>query len=151
MTAGCVNIRRWVTYNNREGRNGDKFRRLSPDVGKRGSADSVAEPAARQLDCYVRMSRSRKKTPVGSILVCGRTEKEDKRIWHQKLRSRDRRRLNDLVRKHVRGEVEELFGNFLATLPEDVSAPWFMRKEWRVRRTRDRFDTELEYLRWISK
>lgn len=97
------------------------------------------------------MSRSRKKTPVGSILVCGRTEKEDKRIWHQKLRSRDRRRLNDLVRKHVQGEVEELFGSFLATLPEDVSDPWFMRKEWRVRRTRDRFDAEPEYLRWIRK
>lgn len=100
---------------------------------------------------YVRMSRSRKKTPVGSILVCGWTEKEDKKLWHQKLRTRDRRRLNDLVRKHVSGEVEELFGNFLATLPEDVSDPLLMRKEWRVRWTRERFDTELEYMRWIRK
>lgn len=97
------------------------------------------------------MSRSRKKTPVGSILVCGWTEKEDKMRWHRKLRARDRRRLNDLVRKHMSGEVEELFGNFLATLPEDVSDPLLMRKEWRVRWTRDRFDTELEYLRWIRK
>lgn len=48
-------------------------------------------------------------------------------------------------------EVEELFGNFLATLPEEVSDPLFMRKEWRVRWTREYFDTELEYLRWIRK
>lgn len=48
-------------------------------------------------------------------------------------------------------EVEELFGNFLATLPEDVSDPLLMRKEWRVRWTRERFDTELEYMRWIRK
>ena len=88
---------------------------------------------------------------VGSILVCGWTEKEDKKSWHRKLRARDRRRLGDLVRKHGQGDVEELFGNFLATLPEDVSNPWVMRKEWRVRWTRDRFDTELEYLRWIRK
>ena len=104
-----------------------------------------------QRGFYVRMSRSRKKTPVGSILVCGWTEKEDKMRWHRKLRARDRRRLNDLVRKHMSGEVEELFGNFLATLPEDVSDPLLMRKEWRVRWTRDYFDTELEYLRWIRK
>ena len=97
------------------------------------------------------MSRSRKKTPVGSILVCGRTEKEDKKIWHQKLRACDRGRLNDLVRKHKQGDVEELFGNFLPTLPEDVSDPLLMRKEWRVRWTLDRFDTELEYMRWIRK
>ena len=97
------------------------------------------------------MSRSRKKTPVGSILVCGWTEKDDKKIWHQKLRARDRRRLNDLVRKHMSSEVEELFANFLATLPEDVSDPLQMRKEWRVRWTRDRFDTELEYMRRIRK
>ena len=96
------------------------------------------------------MSRSRKKTPVGSFYGCG-TEKEDKKIWHQKLRARDRRRLNDLVRKHMSGEVEELFGNFLATLPEDVSDPWFMRKEWRVRCPRNRFATELEDMRWIRK
>ena len=97
------------------------------------------------------MSRSRKKTPVGSILACGWTEKEDKQCWHRKLRARDRRRLNDLVRKHVSGEIEELFANFLATLPEDVSDPLLMRKEWHVRWTRDYFDTELEYLRWIRK
>lgn len=97
------------------------------------------------------MSRSRKKTPVGSILVCGRTEKEDKKIWHQKLRACDRGRLNELVRKPMRGDVEELFGNFLPTLPEDVSDPLLMRKEWRVRWTRNRFDTELGYIRWIRK
>lgn len=108
-------------------------------------------PATNQQGSYVQMSRSRKKTPVGSILVCGWTEKEDKKIWHQKLRVRDRRRLNDLVRKHMQGEVEELFANFFATLPEDVSDPLLMRKEWRVRWTRDRFGTELEYLRWIRK
>ena len=104
-----------------------------------------------QRGFYVRMSRSRKKTPVGSILVCGWTEKEDKMRWHRKLRARDRRRLNDLVRKHMSGEGEERFGNFLATLPEDGSDPLLMRKEWRVRWTCDRFDTELEYLRWIRK
>lgn len=115
------------------------------------SAGSAAELDFHQQGVYVRMSRSRKKTPVGSILVCGWTEKEDKKSWHRKLRARDRRRLGDLVRKHGQGDVEELFGNFLATLPEDVSNPWVMRKEWRVRWTRDRFDTELEYLRWIRK
>lgn len=97
------------------------------------------------------MSRSRKKTPVGSFYVCGGSEKEDKQCWHRKLRTRDRQRVKDLVQKHRQGEVEELFGNFLATLPEEVSDPLFMRKEWRVRWTRDRFDTELEYLRWIRK
>ena len=97
------------------------------------------------------MSRSRKKTPVGSFYVCGGSEKEDKQRWHRKLRARDRRQLKDLVRKHMSEEVEELFGNFLATLPEEVSDPLFMRKEWRVRWTREHFDTELEYMRWIRK
>lgn len=91
--------------------------RPAPSSRRRRSSGSVAGPATNQRGFYVRMSRSRKKTPVGSILVCGRTEKEDKKIWHQKLRTCDRGRLNDLVRKHKQGDVEELFGNFLPTLP----------------------------------
>lgn len=53
------------------------------------SAGSAAELDFHQQCVYVRMSRSRKKTPVGSILVCGWTEKEDKKSWHRKLRARD--------------------------------------------------------------
>lgn len=97
------------------------------------------------------MSRSRKKMPIGSFITIGWTEKGDKKIWHQQLRTRDRKRLNDLVRKNTRLSVEELFDGFLSTLPEDVSDPMLMQKEWRVMWTREFFENERDYKRWIGK
>lgn len=97
------------------------------------------------------MSHSRKKTPVGSFLKLGWTEKEDKKIWHRRLRSRDQARLNELVRRQTRQSVEDLFENFLPSLPREMSDTLLMRKEFRVRWSRKFFSSEREYQRWIAK
>ena len=39
------------------------------------------------------MSRSKRKTPIRSILVLGTSEKADKKRWHRRLRSREKESL----------------------------------------------------------
>lgn len=97
------------------------------------------------------MSRSRKKFPVRSFYVVYETEKRDKQIWHRRLRVKEHHRLRALVRRAQNCSAEDLFEGFLPVLVNDVSNPHFMQKEWRLLLTRDWFDTDLEYKRWIMK
>lgn len=61
------------------------------------------------------MSRSRKKTPIHGIAICV-SEKKDKRMWHGRMRSRERDRL-----------INDPEG--ITTHDRDVSDPWVMSKD----------------------
>lgn len=69
------------------------------------------------------MSRSRRKTPIFGMTNC-RSEYQDKRIWHGRLRAQARTKLATLV-------VDEFDG---AVIPEvrDVSNPWSMGKDGKL-------------------
>lgn len=61
------------------------------------------------------MSRSKKKTPIHGIAVC-ESEAKDKRIWHKRMRTRERDRL-----------ITDLEG--LSTDRREVSNRWTMGKD----------------------
>ncbi len=65
------------------------------------------------------MSRSFRKTPIHGL--CGSSEKEDKKIWHRKMRKAEHNKLATVNR--------EPDDEYITTLPEDVSNPWSMSKD----------------------
>jgi len=71
------------------------------------------------------MSRSRRKTPIFGIAVC-RSEKEDKKLWHQRLRARERTALSA-------ASPEALIG-YLPLLENQVSNVWAMGKDGHIYR-----------------
>lgn len=66
------------------------------------------------------MSRSRKKTPITSITTCC-SERKDKKIWHKRLRSRERTALTSVHHKD--------WDNYLPVLEKQVSNVWSMGKD----------------------
>lgn len=63
------------------------------------------------------MSRSRRKTPIIGHTTC-RSERDDKTIWHQRWRSRERAMLN--------GASPEKLDAYLPLLENQVSSVWWM-------------------------
>jgi hypothetical protein len=64
------------------------------------------------------MSRSRRKTPI--IGMAGnKSEKKDKKIWHSRMRARERDKLKSLIDPD----------NYITTLIQDVSNVWNMTKD----------------------
>lgn len=72
------------------------------------------------------MSNSYKKTPV-SGWTTAKSEKEDKRIWHKRMRSHTR----DLCQKCETLDEEELEG-MIFPVEHDVSDNWDMAKDGKV-------------------
>ncbi len=68
------------------------------------------------------MSRSYRKTPIHGF--CGSSEKEDKKIWHRKMRKAENNKLATVDREQT---------EYTTTLPEDVSNPWSMSKDGKCR------------------
>ena len=66
------------------------------------------------------MSRSNRKTPVFGIAT-GKSEKQDKQIWHSRLRSR--------VRTSLASIPPEQLDGYLAPFSNDVSSVWSMSKD----------------------
>ena len=79
------------------------------------------------------MSRSRRKIPVCSICCCD-SEKEDKRIWHRRMRLMSRHQLLEPDRDAV-----------LIPLTNEVGNVWEMRKDGKTR-----FDPR-EHPEWMRK
>lgn len=97
------------------------------------------------------MSRSHRKTPIRSILVCGISEKDDKARWHRRLRARDRRQLRALLRKTDCSPTGDTLDAFLPTHPREISNTILMRKEWRTYWLKTP-DTDPErYRKWLAK
>ncbi len=69
------------------------------------------------------MSRSRRKTLIFGITTC-RSEREDKRIWHGRLRSRERTTLQSTAPDTLEGHAP--------TSEKEVSNPWSMGKDGRT-------------------
>lgn len=70
------------------------------------------------------MSRSRRKTPIMGITTA-RSEREDKTIWHQRMRAHERTRLA----KVSLDEPDSL--DHVAVSEREVSNPWGMAKDGR--------------------
>lgn len=70
------------------------------------------------------MSRSYRKTNIGGI--AGSSEKQDKKIWHSRMRSHEKQRIIKGLKK------EEGFDNFVTTHFREVSNPWSMSKDGKV-------------------
>ncbi|WP_455233302.1 hypothetical protein [Geopseudomonas aromaticivorans] len=104
------------------------------------------------------MARSTRKTPIYGITTA-RSEAEDKRLWHGRMRASERERLH-----HALADPEA----HLTTLVREVSNRWSMdkdgrqwwpwhrqalRAEQRYSLNRDRPDTETIRLRqrWLAK
>ena len=66
------------------------------------------------------MSRSKRKTPVFGIATA-KSEKQDKQIWHSRLRSR--------VRTSLASIPPEQLDGYLAPFRNDVSSVWSMSKD----------------------
>lgn len=66
------------------------------------------------------MSRSRRKSPIGGNTLC-RSEKNDKKIWHQRLRTHERVALT--------GASKEELANHLPVLENQVCQVWTMGKD----------------------
>jgi len=107
------------------------------------------------------MSRSRRKTPMIGITTC-RSERADKTIWHQRLRTHERTGLT--------GADAERLEAWLPVSERQVSNPWSMGKDgrryvsareqaewakWRAERgrtARERSVLERRFLRkWMAK
>ena len=89
------------------------------------------------------MSRYFRKTPIHGL--CGSSEKEDKKIWHRKMRKAEQNKLATVNREPtvticvLVDEMEDFdyYANvdfdkleeYITTLPEDVSNPWSMAKD----------------------
>ena len=63
------------------------------------------------------MSRSRRKTPICDWFGC-RSEKDEKRVWHRRMRAMIRQRL-----------LEPDFDAILLPLPNEVETVWCMSKD----------------------
>ena len=68
------------------------------------------------------MSRSRRKTPIVGVTTC-RSEREDKKLWHQRWRSRERTALSSAS--------PEALSAHLPLLEHQVSNVWSMGKDGR--------------------
>ena len=68
------------------------------------------------------MSRSRQKTPIFGITTC-RSERQDKKIWHQRWRARERTALTS-------ASLDELEA-YLPLFENEVSNVWSMGKDGR--------------------
>ena len=66
------------------------------------------------------MSRSQRKTPVFGITTA-KSEKQDKQIWHSRLRSR--------VRTSLASIPPEQLDGYIAPFSNDVSSVWSMSKD----------------------
>jgi len=66
------------------------------------------------------VSRSRKKTPIFGI-ASAKSEKQDKQIWHSRLRSRLRTTLTAIPPGQLDG--------YIAPVNKDVSSVWSMAKD----------------------
>ncbi len=66
------------------------------------------------------MSRSRRKTPIVGYTTCS-SERQDKKIWHQRWRARERTALN--------GTNLDNFDAYLPMLENQVSSIWDMGKD----------------------
>jgi len=66
------------------------------------------------------MSRSRRKTPVFGI-ASAKSEKQDKKIWHSRLRSR--------IRTGLAAVQSEQLDGYIAPVSNDVSSVWSMAKD----------------------
>lgn len=75
------------------------------------------------------MSRSRRKTPIVGHTTC-RSERQDKKLWHQRWRTRERTALASAS--------SDVLGAYLPLLENQVSNVWSMAKDgrsfWPVRR-----------------
>lgn len=75
------------------------------------------------------MSRSRRKTPIVGMTNC-RSERQDKMIWHQRLRTHERTALASVSPKD--------FSEYLPLVENQVSSVWTMGKDghtyWSVTR-----------------
>lgn len=70
------------------------------------------------------MSRSYRKNNIGGI--AGSSEKQDKKIWHSRMRSHEKQRIIKGLTK------KEGFDNFVTTHFREVSNPWSMSKDGKV-------------------
>ena len=81
-----------------------------------------------ETDHYV-MSRSRRKTPIVGHTTCG-SEREDKKLWHQRWRTRERTALTSAS--------PEALSAHLPLLENQASSVWSMGKDgrsyWPVKR-----------------
>ena len=82
------------------------------------------------------MSRSYRKTPIHGF--CGSSEKEDKKIWHRKMRKAEHNKLATVDREPMAKDemwdfAVDLLEDYITTLPEDVSNPWSMAKDGKCR------------------
>lgn len=66
------------------------------------------------------MSRSRRKTPIFGHTTC-RSERQDKKLWHQRWRSRERNALANAS--------PEALASYLPLLENEVSNVWAMGKD----------------------
>lgn len=66
------------------------------------------------------MSRSYRKTPIIGITTC-RSERQDKKIWHKRWRTRERTTLATIS--------SEDLDSYLPSLEEEVSNTWNMGKD----------------------
>lgn len=84
------------------------------------------------------MSRSRRKTPIGGF--CGASsEKNDKKMWHSRMRARERDKLIKVrnIRPEplldmllvVQSSYSYMLEDYITTLPNDVSDIWDMAKD----------------------
>ncbi|BDJ88701.1 hypothetical protein FJMB80066_48900 (plasmid) [Enterobacter hormaechei] len=77
------------------------------------------------------MSRSRRKTPIVGHTTCG-SEREDKKLWHQRWRTRERTALTSAS--------PEALSAHLPLLENQASSVWSMGKDgrsyWPVKRRR---------------
>ncbi|HBI22204.1 MAG TPA: hypothetical protein DDY37_06445 [Legionella sp.] len=75
------------------------------------------------------MSRSRRKNPIFGITTC-RSEQQDKKIWHQRWRSRERTALTSATPSDLEA--------YLPVLEKQVSNVWSMGKDgrqyWSIKR-----------------
>jgi len=69
------------------------------------------------------MSRSRRRTPIHGHTTC-RSEREDKKLWHQRWRTRERTLLT--------GAPPDALDAHLPLLEKQVSNPWTMGKDGRA-------------------
>ena len=70
------------------------------------------------------MSRSYRHQPIRAITT-SRSEKTDKRIWHARLRARERTRLESASAEQLEAHA--------GTRPREVSDPWGMSKDGKTR------------------
>jgi hypothetical protein len=66
------------------------------------------------------VSRSRRKTPIAGHTTC-RSERQDKKLWHQRWRTRERTALA--------GTTPESLSVYLPLLENQVSSVWLMGKD----------------------